>query len=116
MNLRTVTIDIADRKQIAERAKAATRGQRVGAFVSFASPEDLWRTLTPNRWAMLKAMTGKGALGIRALARILKRDVKGVHTDSQTLVHCGLLDKTEDGKVEFPYDAIHVDFTITHAA
>ena len=53
---------------------------------------------------------------MRALSRMLGRDVKGVHTDTKALVLCGVLDKAEDGKVELPYDAVHVDFTISHAA
>jgi predicted transcriptional regulator len=45
-----------------------------------------------------------------------RRDVKAVHGDVQRLLKAGVLDKTDDGKIVFPYDAIHVDFTITKAA
>ena len=55
-------------------------------------------TLTANRWAILKAMTSAGPLGVRELARRVGRDVKGVHTDSQALVACGVIEKTEDGQ------------------
>lgn len=114
--MKTVTIDVADRATLNVRAQAAFRGERVGDFISFESPEALWRTLTPNRWAILRTLAGQGPVGVRALARQLGRDVKGVHTDTQALVHSGVLDKVEDGKVEFPYDAVHVDFTISRAA
>jgi hypothetical protein len=30
--------------------------------------------------------------------------------DVRALLNAGLLDKTEDGKIVVPYDAIHVDF------
>lgn len=116
MSMNTVTIDVADRKTINVRAKAAFRGQHQGAFISFLTPEELWKALTPNRWAIIKVLTGKGPVGVRDLSRQLGRDVKGVHNDTQALVQCGVLDKTEDGKVEFPYDAVHVDFTISRAA
>lgn len=114
--MRTVTIDVADREVINARAKAALRGEPQGDFISFSSPEELWRALTPHRWAILKTLAGQGPVGVRALARQLGRDVKGVHTDTQALVLCGVLDKAADGKVEFPYDAVHVDFTINRAA
>ncbi len=96
--------------------KAAFRGEPQGCFISFPSHEDLWATLSPGRWALLKAMTGAGSIGVRELARRVGRDVKGVHTDAQALVLCGVIDKTADGKLIFPYDAVHVDFIITAAA
>ena len=114
--MRTVTIDVADRATLNARAQAAFRGERVGDFISFDSPEALWRVLTPRRWEILKALAGQGPVGVRALARQLGRDVKGVHTDTQALLQCGVLDKSDDGKVAFPYDAVHVDFTISRAA
>ena len=113
--MRTVTIEVAGIEATQARMKAAFRGEPQGAFISFPSHEDLWATLTPNRWAILKAMTGAGPLGVRELARKVKRDVKGVHTDVQALMLCGVIDKTPDGKIECPYDAAHVDFTLKAA-
>ena len=49
---------------------------------------------------------------MRELARRVGRDVKGVHTDAQALVLCGVIDKTSDGKLLFPFDAVHVDFML----
>lgn len=114
--MNTVTIDVADRAAINARVKAACSGKPQGDFISFPSAEDLWKALTPNRWTILKTLAGQGPVGIRELARQLDRDVKGVHTDTQALVTSGILEKADDGKVEFPYDAVHVDFTINRAA
>lgn len=52
------------------------------------------------------------ALGVHELARRVGCEVKGVHTDAQALVSCGLIDKTDDGKLSFPYDAVRVDFMV----
>jgi predicted transcriptional regulator len=52
---------------------------------------------------------------IREAARRVGRDVKAVHGDVRALLNAGLLDKTEDGKIVFPYDAIHVDFVVKAA-
>ncbi len=85
-------------------------------YVSFATTEAFWKTLTPKRWEIIREMTGAGAIAIRELARRLNRDVRAVHSDVHTLLNCGVLDQTSDGKIEFPYDAVHVDFIVTKAA
>ena len=86
-----------------------------GAHIGFESEELLWKTLTLKRWQILKVMTGAGELTIREVARRVERDVKAVHRDVTALLGCGLLDKTGNGKVLFPYDAVHVDFILRAA-
>jgi predicted transcriptional regulator len=41
--------------------------------------------------------------------------VKAVHGDVKALITAGVIDKTDEGKVEFPYDRVHVDFEIKAA-
>ncbi len=113
--MNTVTIEVADIATTKSRMKAAFRGKTQGSFITFPSHEDLWKTLTANRWAILKALTGAGPLGVRELARRVDRDVKGVHTDAQALAACGVIDKTDEGKLLFPYEAVHVDFMLKAA-
>jgi len=60
-------------------------------------------------------LTGAGPVSIREAARRAGRDVKAVHRDVHALLNAGLLDKTADGKIMFPYDAIHVDFMVKAA-
>ena len=43
------------------------------------------------------------------------RDVKAVHGDVQALLNAGILQKTEDRKIIFPFDAVRVDFTLRAA-
>jgi len=111
----TVTIEVSDLETTRERMKAAFRGEAQGCFFTFATHEDLWTTLTANRWSILKAMTGAGPLGVRELARRVGRDVKGVHTDAQALVACGVIEKTEDGKLLFPYDEVRLELRLKAA-
>ena len=113
--LNTVTLSVASREDVTRRALAAFEGQAQGAHISFASAELLWKTLTRKRWELLRAMTGQGAMSIREAARRVGRDVKAVHGDVHALINAGVLDRVEGG-VEFPYDAVHVDFTLTKAA
>ena len=110
-----VTLSVASREDVTRRALAALEGQTQGAHISFASAELLWKTLTKKRWELLRAMTGQGPLSIREAARRVGRDVKAVHGDVQALINAGIIDRTKDG-IEFPYDAVHVDFTLTKAA
>jgi hypothetical protein len=42
--------------------------------------------------------------------------VKAVHSDIHALLDAGVLDRNQQGLVVFPYDAVHVDFTLTKAA
>jgi predicted transcriptional regulator len=111
----TVTIGVASRAEINARAKAASRGKRQGARISFASLDLMHRVLTPNRWQMLRTLMGAGPVGVRELARRLDRDVKGVHGDVQALLKSGVIDRADDGRVVFPFDAIHVDFVVKAA-
>jgi predicted transcriptional regulator len=110
-----VTLTVSSREAVTDRALAAFHGQPQGAVISFASPELLWQTLTRKRWEVVKAMTGRGPVTIRGLARELGRDVKGVHGDVHALLDAGLLDRTAEGRILFPYDTVHVDFELEAA-
>ena len=110
-----VTLTVSSREAVTERALAAFRGEEQGAVISFASSELLWQTLTKKRWELLKAMTGRGPVTIRGLAREVGRDVKGVHSDVHALLDAGVLERTANGRVVFPYDVVHVDFELKAA-
>jgi hypothetical protein len=74
-----------------------------------------FKVLSGKRWELLNAMTGAGAMSIREAARRVERDVKAVHGDVTALLNAGLLSKTDDGMIVFPFDAIHVDFMLKAA-
>jgi len=69
----TVTLSVASRDDVTGRALAAFEGYRQGAHISFASVELLWQTMTSARWALLKVMTGQGAMSIHEIARRIDR-------------------------------------------
>lgn len=112
----TVTLSVASRDDVTKRALAAFEGTAQGAYISFETVELLWQTMTAKRWQLLKAMTAQGEMSIREAARRVGRDVKTVHGDVHALLDAGILDRNEDGRIVFPYDAVHVDFTLTVAA
>ena len=113
--IRTVTIGVSTLKQSMERAKAAFKGKYQGCRISFISVDLMWKILTPKRWEIIRAMTGAGPLSIREVGRRVGRDVKAVHGDVTALIKAGVINKTEEGKIEFPYDRVHVDFEIKAA-
>lgn len=114
--MKTVTLSVASREDVTRRALAAFKGKKQGTHISFASVELLWQTLTKKRWELLKAMTGQGPMTIREAARRAGRDVKAVHGDVHALLDAGVLERTDDGRVVFPYDAVHVDFMLYRSA
>lgn len=114
--MNTVTLEIANRDLVNRRFLDAFNGNHQGRFISFETPELLFKTLTAKRWELLQVMTGAGPISIREAARRLHRDVKAVHGDVQALLEAGLLEKSEAGQILFPYDAVHVDFMLKEAA
>lgn len=110
LEVRSLTRTLAD---VAHAMKVG-RGDRE-ARIAFATPELLWQILTAKRWELLKAMCGAGAMSIREAARRVNRDVKAVHGDVTALLDAGLLSRTPEGEVEFPFDAIKVEFLLQAA-
>src|SRR5208282_4193021 len=112
--MKTVTLDVkplAD--SLADFAQAWKTGKPdAAARISFATPELLWKVLTARRWDLLKAMPGQGPMRLCAAARRVRRDVKGVQGDAHALLNAGVLRRCGDGRIEIPYDAVHVDFTL----
>ena len=111
----TVILEVASTEAVRRRAREAFTGKRQGHRISFASPELLWKVLTGKRWELLKVMTGHGPIGLRELARAVGRDVKAVHRDAHALLDAGLVERTEEGKLVFPYEAVKVEFELKAA-
>jgi predicted transcriptional regulator len=113
--MKTVTLSVSSIEETKRQMAAAFRGEKQGCHISFVSVELLWKALSAKRWELIKSMTGQGPMTIREAARRVGRDVKAVHGDVHALLNAGVLDKTEEGKIVFPYDAVHVDFTVKAA-
>ena len=82
------------------------------ARINFATPELPWKVLTAKRWELLKVLCGAGPISIREAARRVGRDVKAVHSDVSALLNTGVLDRAEDGRMIFPFDAVKVEFLL----
>ena len=113
--MQSVTLKITSREELNKQFLSAFDGEAHGHIISFESPELLFKVISGKRWDLLKVMTGADAMSIREAARRMGRDVKAVHGDVQALLKAGLLQKTETGRITFPYDVVHVDFTLKAA-
>lgn len=115
--MKTLTLDVRDPKEsLTDFAQAWRSGKPAGANrISFATPELLWKVLTAKRWELLKALCGAGPVSIREAARRVNRDVKAVHGDVTALLSAGLLDRTQSGNIEFPFEAVKVEFVMKAA-
>jgi predicted transcriptional regulator len=112
----SVTLSVSSQEDVSRRFLAGARGVPQGSHISFASLDLLWKVLAPKRARLIHAMTGAGPMSIREAARRVGRDVKAVHGDIHALLKAGILDRTEDGRVVFPYDAVKVEFSFGKAA
>lgn len=110
LEVRSLSETLADAARLMNKGNAEEE-----ARIAFATPELLWKVLTAKRWALLKALTGAGPLSIRETARRLGRDVKAVHADAIALLNAGVLGRAPDGGIEFPYDAVKVEFLLPAA-
>jgi predicted transcriptional regulator len=115
--MKTVTLDVRNPREAMADALAAAKSRKPqrSARISFATPELLWRVLTAKRWELLKALCGAGPLSIREASRRVGRDVKAVHADVTALLSAGVLDRTASGQIEFPYEAVKVEFLLEAA-
>lgn len=110
LEVRSLAQSLAD----ASHAMKTGRAERE-ARIGFATPELLWQVLTAKRWELLKTMCGAGPMSIREAARRVGRDVKAVHGDVTALLDAGVLNRTANGAVEFPFEAVRVEFMLQAA-
>ena len=115
--MKTVILDVrspADAMADFSSAWKSGKAQR-SARISFATPELLWQVLSAKRWELLKALCGVGPVSIREAARRVNRDVKAVHSDVTALLAAGVLSRAESGGIEFPFEAVKVEFLLQAA-
>lgn len=113
--MRIVTLEVSSREEINRRLLRAFEGKPQGEFISFETPALLFKVLTQKRWELLSMLTGAVPVTLREAARRVGRDVKAVHGDVHALLNAGIIQKTEDGRIIFPYDAVHVNFMLKAA-
>lgn len=114
--MRSVTIEVTSLdSSLAQFADVWKSGAAAGEFISFETPELLFKRLTPKRWELVHRLQSDGEMAIHELARRLRRDFKSVHADVLVLLEVGLIEKCGEG-ICVPFDEIHTSFVMRKAA
>ena len=112
--MNTVVLEVRSLEEALDKSIEVieSRNPESETHISFATPELLWKVLTAKRWEILKVLCGAGPISIREAARRVGRDVKAVHGDITALLRAGILTRVLDGRIEFPYEAVKVEFVL----
>ena len=102
----------AARQQIA----ASRRGETSDFRLSFESARSLFAELTPARVDLLDTLRRVGPCSVYALAKAADRNYSNVHTDIARLEVLGLIERTEEGAVSVPYEAVEILVPLAQAA
>ncbi len=115
--MKTVILEVRSLKEtLADVARTMDTGRaETEARIGFATPELLWEVLTAKRWELLKALCGAGPMSIREAAHRVGRDNKAVHRDVTALLKAGVLSHAPGDRIEFPFDAVKVEFLLQAA-
>ncbi len=112
MNKQHIHVGVEDTnlgfERFVETWARAEKGQITEAEVhlNFQDLRMLLSILTPRRLEVLQTLRRQSLASVRALSKNLKRDYKNVHTDVQALEGVGLLERTEEGALQVPWDII----------
>ena len=115
---KTLYVRVSSREDALDRFEAAwhlASGRAAPAplaVLSFADLPLLTKNLSPARWDLLKQLKKAGSLTIFALAKLLERDYKNVHTDVSQLTALGLIQKTDENLVRVAWDAVRAEFRL----
>ncbi|MFK4448971.1 putative transcriptional regulator [Caballeronia udeis] len=112
-SMHIITLGVSTLEEMGTRFVATWHGKAQGSYISFLSPELLFRTLTPARWTLIQAVISGGPISVDEITRRVNRASKTVHRDVRALLNAGVLDVNANGAVVFPYDAVHVDFVLS---
>jgi predicted transcriptional regulator len=79
---------------------------------TYGSEPELISTLTPKRWELIERLHHEGPMSIYALAKLLERDYKNVHTDVKALSELEIIQETDEGRITIPWDEIEAHFRL----
>ena len=104
--------DALDRFEAAWHLASGRQAPAPLSVLSFADLPLLVKTLTPARWELLKRLAKAGPMTVYALAKLLERDYKNVHTDVTRLVELNLIEKTDDSLVRVTWDSVRAELRL----
>lgn len=111
--MKTLIIEVADRKTANDRFKSAMTGHYQVDYVSFNSIELMHKIMTPRRLEILGRLQTR-PVGLRALARELNVDPGNLQRDVKLLKEYGIVQDTKAG-LSVPYDKIRLEVVLKAA-
>lgn len=110
-------IDIARAGSIFDAALADIEaGGDENFHLSFESARTLFAELTPARFDLLNTLRQVGPCSVYALAKAAERNYSNVHKDVARLEELGLIERSDEGTVNVPFEAIEVRLPLAQAA
>ncbi len=91
-----------------EHGKKVKQQEGIG-FTNVASMLSLF---TPKRWELIEVLRSSDAMSVKALATILNRNYKNVHTDVAALIEWGVLKRNDKNWVYVPYSELLFDIKL----
>lgn len=105
-------IEVARKGSIFRAAAKQLAGARQGRSpdfrLSFESARSLFADLTPARLDLLDVLRRVGPCSVYALAKAAARNYSNVHADIARLEELGLVERSKDGAIGVPFDAIEI--------
>ena len=103
-------------RAVARQVAGSRRGRAPDYRLGFESARALFAELTPARLDLLDTLRRTGACSVKALAKAAERNYSNVHTDVSRLEELGLIERSEDGAVSVPFDAVEIRFPLAQVA
>jgi predicted transcriptional regulator len=100
----------------AETWQCVEAGEEQEPRLAFGSLRELFSAITEKRLELLRYVAAHKVLNVRQLAQGLGRNYKNVHTDVHELVELGLLEKSDQGQLNAPFDEIVIHAELRDAA
>ena len=99
-----------------EQVAGARRGRAPDFRLSFESARSLFSDLTPARLDLLESLRRAGPCSVYAFAKAADRNYSNVHKDVTRLEELGLIERSEEGTVSVPFDAVEIRVPLARVA
>lgn len=97
---------------VAQQIGGSRRGPTTDYCLSFESARALFAELTPARLDLLATLRRAGPCSVYTLAKAAERNYSNVHYDVARLEDLGLVERTDDGMVSVPFEAVEICFPL----
>ena len=104
--------DALDRFEAAWHLASGRKPPAPLALLSFADLPLLMKNLTPARWELLRRLKRAEPMTVYALAKLLERDYKNVHTDVSRLIELNLIERTKTSLMQISWDAVRAELRL----